>query len=67
MFLYTEKQAHTLATNIFGNFSVLVRGVVTGGGYIHIGIYTLQKSGQGNFLWSNNDVRTVTITELIPQ
>jgi len=28
-------------------------------------IYTLQKPGQVNFLWSNNDVRTVT--ELIPQ
>jgi len=37
------------------------RGVATG----YIGIYTLPKSGQVNFLWSTNDARTVI--ELIPK
>jgi len=38
------------------------RGVATGGIW---GIYTLPKSGQVNFLWGNNDVRTV-IEHFIP-
>ena len=45
--------------------SSLSRGVRTGEGGISVYIYTTPKSGQVNFLWSNNDART--IIELIPQ
>jgi len=43
---------------LFIDVFVVVRGVATGGGYIGY-TYTLPKSVQINFLWGNNDLRTV--------
>jgi len=44
--------------------AVTFRGVATGGIWC---IYTLSKSGQVNFFWGNNDVRTVIELFIPPQ